>query len=397
MNKMRSRHTGVTLVDSTPTDEFIGKCAVCRLPTRVTITDQPGKDYCAITCIHCDDDQPRIDAERLYGVVSRDTCDGACMSATGRLCVCGCGGKNHGKTWGATRESEATASAIEKFYAKEKRNAERRERVAREKREATANAFVDWYKSLSTDERRVIDFIAKYDNLTAYGLDSAFMFDMRSMLVNSHPYIDEDVVIESKPLTEKQFAAVVRSTERTWSFIAGIAEERKSAKPVIEGRYELIGTILSGKVVGGFKKNDYKILVAVEGYKIWGNCPSSLIDEVFISTARDYRAYTGPSGYDFKKGLVIKMTASVRKSERDESFGLFKIAKNAKIVTTVATEPTPAVRVTESAVEQIVDKPATVIETVTDSVPAKRSGSHSTCTHEATKSARAKCRRERGK
>lgn len=400
MTKSRSKHTGSTRVDATPTDDFIGRCPTCRLPTRVTIADER-RDHCVITCLHCADDKPQIDAQRLYGVESTDSCDVMCMSAMGRMCVCACGGRNHGKIWGNTRKSEATAAAIEKFYAREKMRFERKERKERESREERERTFAQWYESLSTDERRVVDFIVKYDNLDSYGLHSTFMLDMRLQIVDSHPYVDEDVVIKSRPLSEKQLAAVVRSVEREWSFIARNIEERANAKSVVEGRYELTGTIISAKVVPGFDRLNFKILIAVNGYKIWGNCPKNVIDDVFISTAQNYRAYTGPTGYDFKVGLRIKMTASVRKSERDETFGLFKIAKNAVILNDA-----------ESDTDEIVSEPSTVVETETESAPeastelpasptpsatVRRTSSHSECAHENTKSARAKCRRERSK
>lgn len=41
----------------------------------------------------------RVEGSQVRGQHSSHVCDARCMCATGPLCECSCGGKNHGKMW----------------------------------------------------------------------------------------------------------------------------------------------------------------------------------------------------------------------------------------------------------------------------------------------------------
>lgn len=42
-----------------------------------------------------------VEINEIRGTVTEEPCDARCTNAKGHLCECSCGGKNHGKSWGA--------------------------------------------------------------------------------------------------------------------------------------------------------------------------------------------------------------------------------------------------------------------------------------------------------
>lgn len=48
----------------------------------------------------CDECQQIMESADVSGIMDEDRkCDGRCLRAHGPLCICGCGGKNHGWGW----------------------------------------------------------------------------------------------------------------------------------------------------------------------------------------------------------------------------------------------------------------------------------------------------------
>lgn len=81
-------------------------------------------------------------------------------------------------------------------------------------------------------------------------------------------------------------------------------EERATAKPVIEGRIEITGKILAIKSEENYWGMETKMLVRDDrGFKVWGTYPSALTAE---------------------QGEVVTFTATVTKSDDDETFGFYK-------------------------------------------------------------------------
>src|SRR5262249_29239498 len=80
-----------------------------------------------------------VKCERLHAVTTHLDCDGSCRGARSPLCSCGCGGINHGRTWGQGAlldQREVVESELARYRAEQVKITERREA----KREAAARA-----------------------------------------------------------------------------------------------------------------------------------------------------------------------------------------------------------------------------------------------------------------
>jgi hypothetical protein len=100
-----------------------------------------------------------------------------------------------------------------------------------------------------------------------------------------------------------------RQIEAARATIARIAEEEAAKRPVVEGRHEVEGEVLKvaehWSAFGGRDVCTLKVTVKVDGgYLLWGSLPSGL--------------------GAVERGDRIAFTATVEKSDRDESFGFFK-------------------------------------------------------------------------
>lgn len=117
-------------------------------------------------------------------------------------------------------------------------------------------------------------------------------------------------------LSEKQVDAALRGRDRDAEFEARKVAE-KPASPLVEGRYEITGEIVSTKS----QESDYgwtwKMLVKMEdGNKVWGTIPESLFC-LDVANA---------------KGERVTFTATVERSRDDENFGFFKRPTKATVV-----------------------------------------------------------------
>lgn len=412
-----------TLVSTArPLSIFIGECPKCHNPVREEMPDQL-LDRSVLTCPDC---KVLANVERVYGVQTDGICDPSCQGARGKYCSCSCGGVNHGGAFSKT--SHLRASAIEKL-------SEKREvvRVKREKRETAKKQkgqqeFAEW----TSENADIVQFL---DAAFERGDTGAFLIDMYWNLRNE------------KLLTPRQTEATRNSIEKRIDWAERDAyrenDDRVNGKPVPEGRMNLSGRIVSRKYKGadyGYEQPQYKMLVKCDGFKVWGSVPASLQDEVF--------AYTEDN--KVPPNMYVAFSATVRRSDDDPYFGFFSRPTKARLIEETETSeheilrplkdsekrerqtyncemdncpgdhthindgcPAPESELDEmpptvtlldvvaKASESVIDEPA--IETVTethDEKPApvaKRSGSHSECSHEASKSARAKCRRDRNK
>lgn len=395
-----------SVTDARPRTLFVGTCPDCTIPARLKIEDEK-RDHCWGSCPDCDNGL-KIKYERIYALVTMGQCDGRCMGATGQICNCACGGDNHAGAW--TKDvfkTDVRASYIKKLLAERKKTVERRIEREAVRREKAAEPFNEWKRSLWGDDAELVEWLSVYENVEF----NAFLVDMRLRMM---PRPGKEAKYPARPLTEKQFAAChkIRNSQRAF-------EERKriealSAKPAPSGRVELAGEIVSQKVVDNDYGAAYKMLVKCNGFKVWGSCPRDLVQQVFA--ADGYKKDGTSTGY--VRGLKIKFHATVEPKEDDPSFGIFKRPTRAELISEVPviTYEVPEImnrehddrtdlqktiaknkpKTSENVPETPAVESAPNVQSNAPAPVAKRSGSHADCQHEATKSARAKCRKERG-
>lgn len=153
-------------------------------------------------------------------------------------------------------------------------------------------------------------------------------------------------------LSAKQIAAVERSIERQpefeakrAEFEAKRAEEKAAATPVIEGKIQITGTVLSTKFVDNDFGGALKMLVADDrGFKVWGTVPSSIASQGYhdvklTDEATGSREYAEWIATPFAcKGAKVTFSATVERSRDDESFGFFKRPTKASVLEMPAVE-----------------------------------------------------------
>lgn len=121
-------------------------------------------------------------------------------------------------------------------------------------------------------------------------------------------------IFQRGTLTELQMEAIDQAIEKKAKW-AREREERDARMPepapVIEGRIEIEGEVLSAKLQEGYYGDEYKWLVVDDrGFKVWGTIPSAIFDENV--TLADLR------------GRRVSFTAAVEKSKNDDCFGFYK-------------------------------------------------------------------------
>lgn len=123
------------------------------------------------------------------------------------------------------------------------------------------------------------------------------------------------------PISEKQAALAVSIRQKIAERAAQKRAEQENAKPVPEGRVEVVGTILSVKtseVSYGYHQSAiaWKALIRCDGYKLFGTIPASILD-----------------GVDDPKTLVgsqVKFTAKVEPKE--PGFGFYSRPTSGELV-----------------------------------------------------------------
>jgi len=124
-----------------------------------------------------------------------------------------------------------------------------------------------------------------------------------------------DRLDEGKTLSEKQISAGADAIARHFDRKAARAAEQEAAEPVVEGRIEITGEVLTTKYTDGYYGSTKKMLVRDDrGFKVWGTVPESLdrVDGILSSETV------------LKAGQRVKFTAQVEASSDDPKFGFFK-------------------------------------------------------------------------
>lgn len=144
-------------------------------------------------------------------------------------------------------------------------------------------------------------------------------------------------------LSEKQVAAVERSIEREAEWAAEREAEEADEPdpaPAIEGRIEITGKIVSSKYKDTQFGSVLKMVVLDDrGFKVWGTQPDGLLAEAPNPYSDD--ATASQAGWIEKgekwyrpadRGDRVRFTATVTRSDRDETFGFFKRPTKAEVI-----------------------------------------------------------------
>lgn len=106
------------------------------------------------------------------------------------------------------------------------------------------------------------------------------------------------------------YAATEADAEAVRLVLDALAEREAAKRPVVEGRHEIQGAVLTVKVQESQFGSSLKMLVEVDGYKVWGTVPADL--------------------YGVDRGDRVAFTATVEASDDDPSFGFFKRPSKAR-------------------------------------------------------------------
>lgn len=311
-----------------PTSRFVGVCHPCNYPLAVEKLDDTG--IARTVREDCPECAKPVELTRLWAVTSMDTCDGSCMGATGAVCVCGCGGANHGgafvrtiHTWYEVQE------AVKKYRATSAKRSEAAKKAAATRaatkaatKAANKQAMIDgWFASLEGAEAAAIEWLTAADGESL----TSFLYDMRDYVVRFKNGNGKYVA----PLTERQLAAVVKCHTRELEWAARNAQreteraaEAEAAKPVPLGNGLTVeGEIVHTKSQDGYAYNsvEYKMLVKGDGWKVWATIPNALFD--------------GGMNIDTLKGHRVRFVANVELGrDGDPSFGVAKRPRRAELI-----------------------------------------------------------------
>ena|SRR5215472_1411853 len=269
-------------------------------------------------------------AERLVAVTTNVTCDGACMSARRPSCDCGCGGMNHGRSWGTTATSEEFESALARYQAEKARTEAKREQRRQSAQRKLRRDFAAWRED---QDPKVLA------HLDAYPADgtNCFLADLAGQLRSG------------RMLSERQMDAAGRSIERDAvhaarraAMQAEIDERKATAKPVPDGggRVTVTGKIIKIKASEGYADSiRFQMIVAAEdGYAVMGSVPA-VIEDYAMAERREQiwegvdtrRPSYEPDYYGASqrwtnalKGVEVTFDAALARSEKDPTFGYFK-------------------------------------------------------------------------
>jgi len=122
-------------------------------------------------------------------------------------------------------------------------------------------------------------------------------------------------------LTEKQVEAVLR--------IKAQRDAEPTPVPVVEGRIQITGRIVTEKWVDSDYGSTHKMLVLDDrGFKVWGTVPQAVEPMNYYDEHGEYQHEhgVGCGGRDSNHTAEVRVTftATVEKSDRDETFGFYK-------------------------------------------------------------------------
>jgi len=122
-------------------------------------------------------------------------------------------------------------------------------------------------------------------------------------------------------------------SERTIEFLRALKVRLAVIKPIPvpdtgNARVEIVGHIVTLRNQEGPYGTQTKMLVVVEKdggeFKLWGTCPSVLLDIGAGYIDRSGTRRLQPPGDRFPlRGCKVRFTAKIKRSDRDESFGFF--------------------------------------------------------------------------
>jgi hypothetical protein len=325
-----------------PLNIFLGTCEIHDRPVRyeggnaTAVSGQPGKYRIWCPVPEGGASGHWMIAERLVAVTTTVTCDGSCMSARRPSCDCGCGGANHGRSWGVTATRQEFESALARYQAGqariEKARETRRERAGRQ----AAAAYETW----AGEHRGLLAALEAHrpDELGRPQPGSnGFLCD-----------IARQALVHGKILTPGQVAAAervaaeqaARNAERA-ARDAEIAERKANARPCPEGRVCVSGEIVKIKASEGYMPDSIRLqaVVACDGFAVMMTLPREVErwamaerrEQIWEGTRGVTRDYGGTDWDGVSRrwtaacrGVQIVCTATVERSGRDESFGFGK-------------------------------------------------------------------------
>lgn len=173
-------------------------------------------------------------------------------------------------------------------------NAARR-KVASAKEYATGKARA----RLQLEEKGLLNTWTLWEAKSRADSDTEIVVDMVQKLISYGALSDKQWEFLKRLLHRIENRAVVE-TQR--------AAEKANAKDCPTGRMDIVGTVLTTRVVEGYYGDTTKMLVKTpEGYTLWGTVPSSL--QVEKGQEVRFRATVEPSKDDPKHGYFSRPTA----------------------------------------------------------------------------------------
>jgi hypothetical protein len=138
--------------------------------------------------------------------------------------------------------------------------------------------------------------------------------------------------------SDKFVKAIMRDMVRTEAREEQRAVEQEQLMPVVEGRGQIEGQIISVK----WQDNDFggRVVMTVKddrGFLVWGTVPRPLVDDLdrlsYDPKAHGYETPAATYAEFVRKNEVrVRFTATVEKSDRDESFGFFKRPTKTEVI-----------------------------------------------------------------
>ena len=304
-----------------PLAVFIGRCEPCDRPVR-TSSDTFIGDHYPGTCTDC---RKPVTFQRLYGTLSKMECHGACMSAYGPNCDCGCGGVNHGDIW--SRPGEMLADALAVYRADRARRVAAAERAAQTRANAKAAQLQAAFAAWADDHRELIMELIETDWLTD-PFPNDFLADMARMVNRGEPL--------TEPQTNRTVHILARRREVRERIAVEQAEQAARAVTMTEvpaGRQIITGEIIAAWTFEGDWGTVWKIKIDCRDYHVRGTLPRNLETEALPQPH---------SGEDFRnlgrtlRGRRVTLRATLMPDGREAGQGYFKRPSNAEFVTAPA-------------------------------------------------------------
>lgn len=144
---------------------------------------------------------------------------------------------------------------------------------------------------------------------------------------------------EKRELSPRQWEALVNAVQREAKYAAERQAKIDQGVRVLGGKGEFVAKVLSVKWKDG-QFPAYKMTVEViegpaKGVRLWGTLPKALDDQEVWRAGEGYVTTQKQA----ERGDVVRFTASVTPSDRDQTFGFFKRPRDAEFVSRVNDEP----------------------------------------------------------